>query len=131
MPEKRSKKKLTKKEKEHFRKIIVENRLDILEQLVVKKQSLRDSSRSGGAQIDSTYAFHMADSATDGQEREKAFQQLARENKYLEYLNNALERIDNDPKYGICVECGFRISNDRLDEVPHTRHCIICKSKIK
>lgn len=131
MKKERSKRKMTAKSKAHFRKIIEKQRMDILEQLVTKRKSLKDNSRSGGAEIDSAYAFHMADSATDGQEREKAFQQLARENKYLGYLNDALERIDNDPKYGFCIECGYRISNARLEEVPHTRHCIICKTKIK
>ncbi|MDA3872038.1 MAG: TraR/DksA C4-type zinc finger protein [Candidatus Marinimicrobia bacterium] len=131
MVKKRSKRKLTQKERKHFRKIIEQKRQDVLEQLIIKKQSLKDSSPSGGAQIDSAYAFHMADSATDGQEREKAFQQFARENKYLTYLNDALERVENDSKYGFCIECGYRITNDRLEEVPHTRHCIECKSKVK
>ena len=42
MIEKRSKRKLTNKERKHFYKIIEEKRQDIIEQLVIKKQSLKE-----------------------------------------------------------------------------------------
>ncbi|MCK5685422.1 TraR/DksA C4-type zinc finger protein [bacterium] len=42
-----------------------------------------------------------------------------------------MERIQNDPNFGYCAECGNRIPDARLEEVPHTTHCVECKSKIK
>jgi len=123
---------LTAKERQHFREVILKKREETMEQLDEKRQAFMDNSPTGGsAQIDSNYAYHMADVGTDAQEREKAFMHYTREFKYLNYLNDALNRVDNDPEYGFCVECGNRIPNERLEEVPHTRHCVNCKSIIK
>lgn len=120
---------ITKEEREHFREVIVKKRKEALAQIDVKRQSFLDNS-PGSSQLDSNYAYHMADVGTDAQEREKAFMQYARENKFLTYLDKALDRLENDPDYGYCVECGARIPDERLEEVPHTRHCVTCKSKI-
>lgn len=125
------KKGLTAKERQHFRDLILKKREETMEQLDEKRLSFLDNSPGGNAQIDSNYAYHMADVGTDAQEREKAFMHYTREYKYLNFLNEALNRVDNDPDYGFCVECGVKIPNDRLEEVPHTRHCVDCKSKIK
>ena len=72
----------------------------------------------------------MADVGTDSQEREKAFLWLSRENKFLQHLNAALDRIERK-EYGYCIECEKLIPKERLEEVPHTRHCVECKSKGK
>lgn len=121
--------KLTKAQRNHFRKIILEMREEAVRQIETKRESFIDSS-PGSSQLDSNYAYHMADVGTDAQEREKAFMQYARENKFLTFLDKALERIENDPNYGYCVECGERIPDERLEVVPHTTHCVKCKSKI-
>ena len=81
--------------------------------------------------MDSNYAYHMADVGSDAAEREKMFMHFARENKYLSHLNSALDRLDTDNEFGYCIECGIRIPDARLEEVPHTKHCVDCKSKIK
>ncbi|MCD6336664.1 MAG: TraR/DksA C4-type zinc finger protein [Candidatus Marinimicrobia bacterium] len=130
MPDvKRKGPKLTKAERKHFRKIILEKRNETLAQIEKKRESFIDSS-PGSSQLDSNYAYHMADVGTDAQEREKAFMQYARENKFLTFLDKALERLENDSDYGYCKECGERIPDERLEEVPHTTHCVKCKSKI-
>jgi len=117
---------MDRKEMEHFKEIILEKRKKLLEEL----ESIRDNAThevSEGSS-DSTYAYHMADVGTDAQEREKAFLWLARENKYLAHLNAALERIE-EGDYGDCVSCGEPIAKARLEEVPHTTHCVACKNK--
>ncbi|MDD3716466.1 MAG: TraR/DksA family transcriptional regulator [Candidatus Marinimicrobia bacterium] len=121
--------KLTKAQRKHFREVILAMREEAVRQIETKRESFIDSS-PGSSQLDSNYAYHMADVGTDAQEREKAFMQYARENKFLTFLDKALERIENDPNYGYCVECGDRIPDERLDVVPHTTHCVKCKSKI-
>lgn len=121
--------KLTKTQRNHFRKVILEMREEAVRQIETKRESFIDSS-PGSSQLDSNYAYHMADVGTDAQEREKVFMQYARENKFLTFLDKALERIENDPNYGYCVECGERIPDERLEVVPHTTHCVKCKSKI-
>ncbi len=130
MPDvKRKGPKLTKAQRNHFRKVILEKRAEAIAQIETKRESFIDSS-PGSSQLDSNYAYHMADVGTDAQEREKAFMQYARENKFLTFLDKALDRIENDPDYGYCKECGDRIPDERLEEVPHTTHCVKCKSKI-
>ena len=68
----------------------------------------------------------MADQGTDAQEREKAFLFAARENKFLNHLNRALERMDAGT-YGLCATCGEAIQYLRLEAVPHATLCIDCK----
>jgi len=43
----------------------------------------------------------------------------------LEQVQAALERIDNGG-FGLCEECGGKISRERLDALPYTPYCIHC-----
>ena len=49
-----------------------------------------------------------------------------REKYYLGKINRALQKIDSG-NFGICEECGGKISPKRLDARPVTTLCIICK----
>ncbi len=40
----------------------------------------------------------------------------------------ALSRV-GDGTYGLCETCGRPISQDRLEVMPHTRHCIDCAQR--
>lgn len=117
---------MDKKDLEYFKEIILKKRKKLMEELEALKENATSEQSAGSS--DSTYAYHMADVGTDAQEREKAFLWLARENKYLAHLNAALERIDNG-EYGYCATCGKPIAKERLEEVPHTTHCVSCKNK--
>jgi len=117
---------MNKKDLQYFKDIILKKRKKLLEELEAIRENATSEQSAGGS--DSTYAYHMADVGTDAQEREKAFLWLARENKYLTHLNNALERIENE-EYGYCAGCGEPIRKERLEEVPHTTHCVSCKNK--
>ena len=46
----------------------------------------------------------MADASSDHVEMEKAYYMIAREKKYLSYLDKAIKMID-DGTFGICVSC--------------------------
>ena len=74
------------------------------------------------------YSSHLADAGSDYQEIEKAYYWVQRENKFLQYLDRALEMID-EGTFGICKKCNDRIGQERLMEVPHTTSCFSCKSK--
>ena len=111
--------------------MIIEKRNDLVKKLEYKRESYLSSSPGGDTPMDSNYAYHMADVGSDAAEREKMFMHFARENKYLSHLNSALDRLDTDNEFGYCIECGIRIPDARLEEVPHTKHCVDCKSKIK
>lgn len=50
----------------------------------------------------------------------------AAEVRYLHRLQAALMRME-DGSYGICMQCGERISNDRIHADPSTTLCAGCK----
>jgi len=116
---------MDKKSLDYFKNLLLQKRQEILEELGyirdAKENSLED--RFGK---DTTYSTHMADHGTDEQEREKTFYHASRENKFLLYIEEALERIENGT-YGICQSCHKEIPKERLEAVPHTRLCVPCK----
>ena len=75
------------------------------------------------------YSSHMADASADHTEMERAYYFIAREKKFITYLNRALNMIE-DGTFGKCKKCASLISKERLEEVPHTTKCFNCKSGI-
>lgn len=112
-------------ELESFRKSLEEKRAEAIEELEYCKKELEEglSQASGDS---STYSFHMADQGTDAQEREKTFMFAARQGKYLQQVEAAIERIQSGG-YGVCVQCGGQIQAPRLKVVPTAKLCIKCK----
>ena len=112
---------------EHFKKIIVEKRKEILEELESLKSSMMDVTTGEYVTENSTYSLHM-EQGTDAMEREKTFLFASREGKFLNYLDDALKRIEVGT-YGFCTECGTLIDKARLEAVPHAQQCVKCKMK--
>ena len=116
---------MDKKDLEYFKNLLLEKRQEILEELGY----IRDVTENGSEEKfgeDTTYSTHMADHGTDEQEREKTFYHASRENKFLIYIEEALDRIENGT-YGICISCHEEIPRERLEAVPHTQKCVPCK----
>lgn len=111
-------------ELEHFREIILSKLEEAESELEALQKTLRETTES--ASEESAYSFHMADAGTDAQEREKTYMLLNRTRKFIRYLDNALDRIDNKT-YGICKVTGEKISKGRLEAVPHTQLSIEAK----
>lgn len=111
----------------HFRKIILEKRKEILEELETLKASMMDVTTGEYATENSTYSLHM-EQGTDTMEREKTFLFASREGKFLNYLDDALKRLEKG-EYGFCLDCGTLIDRERLEAVPHAQLCINCKLK--
>ena len=130
----------SKKDLEEFKKIIFDKRNEIIEQLQSLKDQMMDPTTGQYVNESSPYSLHMAEQGTDAMEREKLYLWAQRENKFLGYLDDALQRIDNGT-YGICIECIDEPQNlcptcplvpkDRLAAVPHTQHCLQVKQKMK
>jgi RNA polymerase-binding protein DksA len=118
----------TKTELEHFRKIILEKKKEILEELETLRDSMLDVTTGEYASESSMYSTHM-EQGTDAMEREKTFLFASREGKFLNYLEDALQRIDKG-EYGRCSECGKLIEKERLEAVPHARQCLRCKMNL-
>lgn len=116
------------KELEYFKKIILEKREEIIEQLESLRERMLDENSGGFVNENSPYSLHMAEQGTDAFEKEKNYLWAQRETKFLSYLDAALKRIENGT-YGYCIDCGNVIEKGRLEAVPHTQHCVSCKVK--
>jgi RNA polymerase-binding protein DksA len=121
------KKGYTKAELERFKKIILEKRKEILDELESLKATMMDTTTGQYEVENSNYSLHM-EQGTDAMEREKVFLFASREGKFLNYLDDALKRIERGD-YGFCSDCGNLIDKDRLEAVPHAQQCINCKMK--
>ena len=119
---------LSDEELEHFKELLLERRRSAVEDIDSMKSQLEDAREQ--AENDTAYSFHMADAGTDAMEREKLYLMVARQQKYVGYLDRALDRIDNKT-YGICKVTGKAISKERLEAVPHTEISIEAKLKQK
>ena len=121
------KNKWNKKELANFKTIIIV-KLDTVEKELESSREKADEVLKNNS-VNAIYSSHMADAGTDQQEMEKNYYMMDRENKFLQYLNRALEMIE-DGTFGICVKCEQLISKERLLEVPHTTSCFECKTKV-
>lgn len=125
---------------EEFKEIIMQKRNEIIDQLQSLKEQMMDPSTGQYVNESSPYSLHMAEQGTDAMEREKLYLWAQRENKFLTYLEEALQRIDSGT-YGICIDCIDEPQNlcptcplvpkDRLKAVPHTQHCLQVKQKMQ
>jgi RNA polymerase-binding protein DksA len=121
------KKGFNKGELEHFRVIILDKRKQIIEELELMNETLNDNSGGDYFEENSPYSLHM-EQGTDTMEKEKNYLLAARQRKFLEYLDDAIKRI-NRGVYGFCQDCGKLIDKARLEAVPHAQLCISCKMK--
>ena len=112
-------------ELEEFRAIIEEKHAAAVEEIEEMRGQLEDQRDH---ESDSAYSFHMADAGTDASELEKLYLMIARQQKYVGYLERAIERIDNKT-YGICKVTGEPIARERLLSVPHTEISITAKKQ--
>lgn len=129
-----------KKDLNEFKKVIMEKREEIIEQLQNLKDQMMDPTTGQYVNESSPYSLHMAEQGTEAQEREKLYLWAQRENKFLGYLEDALQRIENGT-YGICIECMDEPKNlcptcplipkERLNAVPHTQLCVQIKMNQK
>jgi RNA polymerase-binding protein DksA len=69
----------------------------------------------------------MADIASDDIDRKMIEAIGSQELKRLKLIDSALTRIQQG-KYGLCVKCGKRIPQDRLQAIPYALMCIECKN---
>ena len=115
-------------DREHFRKLLEQKRLQASSNLEEFERVSRRNEAQESAEDRSAYSLHMADRGTDAMEREKNMLFAQREGSYIDYLDEALERIE-DGTFGCCRVCGNEIGRARLEAVPMATQCIECKSK--
>ena len=94
------------------------------EELNFIKETLSRNSESGTD--DSFNSSKLLEDGADTMEKESLSQLAARQQKFINNLENALVRIKNGT-YGVCVDTGKLIPKERLRAVPHTMHSIEAK----
>lgn len=115
-------------ELEHFKELLLNRRREAKEEIEQMREQINEAKEQ--ADDNSAYGVHMADAGTDAMEREKLHLMISRQQKYIGYLDRALERIENKT-YGICRVTGEPIAKERLEAVPHTEISIEAKRKEK
>ena len=117
---------MNKRDREHFQERLIEERVKLLKELGYFEDKIFNSSQRDAAGDLSAYSVHMADQASDAEEREKAYHMASAEGRLLYHIDEALARI-KEGTYGACCACGKPIGKPRLEVVPHARLCIECK----
>jgi RNA polymerase-binding transcription factor DksA len=115
MPKKKEAKKLTPKQLEYYRQLLLEKRHEIQGDGSVMEENIYQ----GSGDI-SSMPVHLADIGTDSYEQEFSLGLMAEEKKILAEIHKALDRI-NDGSYGICEGLDIPIESNRLEAIPWTR----------
>jgi DnaK suppressor protein len=111
-------------ELEEFEALIKEKLEKAKKELNFIKETLSRNNDSGTDNTSST--SKLLEDGADTMEKESLSQLAARQQKFINNLENALIRIKNGT-YGICVDTGKLIPKERLRAVPHTMHSIEAK----
>ena len=104
---------------------LINLKLEKAKKVLQNLKSTLSKDDDSGTDATSAYAKILEDGA-DTAEKESMSQLAARQQKFINNLENALIRIKNGT-YGICVDTGKLIPKDRLRAVPHTMQCIEAK----
>jgi RNA polymerase-binding protein DksA len=110
---------------DRFKKILLAKRKNAEEQIRLSTENiiiLHDEDDP-----DYMPASDIQEAGTDTQSDTMNYQLLERTRKYINQIDDALERIENGT-YGICQATGKPISKGRLEAVPHTRFSIHAKN---
>ena len=120
------KKKFDKKTLSGFRKLLLERKEAITDEIDhISSDTLKQSQKDASGDI-SGYSYHMADVATDNYDREFILGLAGNEREILHEIDAALHRID-DGSFGTCEGCSGFITKKRLHAVPYARSCIKCQ----
>ena len=118
---------MTKKEAAKFKKLLLEKREEILNEIRhIAKESMKSQKEASGDL--SSYSYHMADMASDSYDRELSLNIAGEEQKIIYEIDEALKCI-KDGKYGRCITCNKKIPVRRLNALPYVKNCIQCQSK--
>ncbi|PWN06501.1 TraR/DksA family transcriptional regulator [Rhodohalobacter mucosus] len=112
---------------QYFKEKLLAKRAEAKEQIEILSDR-RDNLDEADDADRSSLTHHPGDVGSEAEEDEMNYQLLEREKKYVNEINDALERIENG-NYGICQATGKPISKGRLDAVPHTRYSMEAKEK--
>ncbi len=119
---------MNKKESKVFYDLLLKKKQELMKGIEhIANDALKTSQRDAAGDL-SAYGLHMADVATDNYEREFQLGLADNEQKLLNRINAALEKID-ESVFGNCELCEKKIAKARLKVVPYAELCVPCQEK--
>lgn len=113
---------LTSEERGRVERVLLQERARVLENIDHFDERMSDLRDRAGEL--SLYRFHPADVGTESQDQEQDFLLTSVEGRRLYQIDEALERLYQDPEgFGACEVCGRPIGVERLEVIPETRIC--------
>lgn len=114
---------------DRFRRLLTERREAVAAALDhLHKENAGSLEDETGELVSGSADQHPADTATETVEREIGNTLEDHDERVLEAIDAALERIEGGT-YGKCVNCGAQIPEERLEAMPWATLCIECKRK--
>ena len=98
--------------------MLVEKRAELLDRV----RAARTSETEGSGKD----APDLGDRALSTVSRDLLYQLTAGERDILRRIDEALGRMEGGD-YGVCLHCGKKVQEGRLNAVPWARHCIECQ----
>ena len=119
---------MNKKDFKFFKELLMKKKTDLAKGIDhIANDALKTSQRDAAGDL-SAYSLHMADMATDNYDREFSLGLADNEQKILNRINAALEKIEENT-FGSCEACEKKISKVRLKAVPYAELCVPCQEK--
>ncbi len=119
---------MNKKEAKVFYDLLLKKKQELTKGIEhIANDALKTSQRDATGDL-SAYSLHMADVASDNYDREFQLGLADNEQKLLNRINAALDKID-DSTFGNCELCEKKISKTRLKVVPYAEMCVPCQEK--
>jgi len=110
----------------HFKQRLLDERARVQEALSYIQEENRGQLEDDREEIPSDN--HPGDAATSTFDRELDATLEGNEERLLQAIDAALQRIENGT-YGTCRSCGEPIDPERLEALPWTTQCIDCKRR--
>ncbi|NPV82516.1 MAG: TraR/DksA family transcriptional regulator [Candidatus Aminicenantes bacterium] len=115
-----AKAKLSKKEKDEFKKLLLEKKNSIIRKL---SQYYNDSK-----EIETDTALDLVDKAETSYTKEFLLGLTDSEREQLMLIDQALDRLQKS-EFGLCLICHKEINKKRLKIIPWAPYCIECQEK--
>jgi DnaK suppressor protein len=113
-------KKMYKKEKDEFRKLLADKKESIIRKLT---DTITESK-----EMESNVAQDLVDKAETSYTKEFLLSLTDGERETLLLIDEAIKRLEHS-EFGVCQTCGKEIGAKRIVAIPWTPYCIDCQEK--
>lgn len=105
---------------EKMKKSLIDLKEEIVSQLMANNADFREI-------VEGMESKDVIDVAADDIDRKMLEAVGSKDVNRLKLIDSALTRIEQG-KYGLCMKCGKKIPQERLEAIPYALLCIECKS---